>query len=68
MTIDSKEIRRLMEQRGFNTIVDFAIASGVHRNTVSEILNGQRPNPTLDTINKIAKTLRVDPKKILIGG
>ena len=46
--VDSKELRKAMINSGFTTIEDLANASGVNRNTISAVLNGEtRPTSTI---------------------
>lgn len=68
MTIDGNKLRTLIENSTYSSIRKFAEAAGVHRNTVSAMVNGTLPNPNLDTINKIAAALKVDPQKFMMGG
>lgn len=66
MTIDGGKIKTLRKEKGY-TVRDLASLSGVHKNTLHDIEHN-RANPTLDTINKIAKALNVDPQKLFLGG
>lgn len=65
MTVDGKKIQDLRNKKGYSLRV-LAEMSGVSKNTIHEIENN-RSNPTLDTLNKIARALNVDPKKLLLG-
>ena len=42
-----------------------SLASGVDRSYLSEIENG-KASPTVDTVDKIAKALNVDPEEMFI--
>lgn len=39
--------------------------AGVAYNTIVKIESGENPNPTLDTLQKIAKALNISIKKLL---
>lgn len=66
MTINGAKIRELREAQGYS-VRKLAELSEVHRNTLHD-LEGGRTNATIDTINKIAKALNVDPQKLFLGG
>jgi transcriptional regulator with XRE-family HTH domain len=54
-------VRKIREQRGISQ-EKLADIMEMHRNTVALLERGQR-NPSLETIKKLAKALRVDPGK-----
>jgi transcriptional regulator with XRE-family HTH domain len=54
-------VRKIREQRGISQ-EKLADIMEMHRNTVALLERGQR-NPSLETIKKLARALRVDPGK-----
>lgn len=42
-----------------------ATRSGVRQGTISKIERGQRPNPGIETVRKLATALNVDPAELL---
>jgi transcriptional regulator with XRE-family HTH domain len=54
-------LKKIREQRGISQ-EKLADIMEMHRNTVALLERGQR-NPSLETIKKLAKALRVDPGK-----
>jgi transcriptional regulator with XRE-family HTH domain len=54
-------LKKVREQRGISQ-EKLADIMEMHRNTVALLERGQR-NPSLETIKKLAKALRVDPGK-----
>ena len=58
-----KRIRSLRRQRGISQ-ERLAFESGLNRAYVGYIERAER-NPTLETIDKIAKVLRVSPKDLI---
>ena len=67
MTVDGNKLLKLIKAK-HRSVRQFAVIAGVHRNSLSEIINGQQPNPKLDTINRIAKALGCDPQDFMMGG
>ncbi len=59
MTIGEK-VKKLRTLRGLST-VELAKMSGVHQTTISAIENGRHSSPGLDTIEHLAKALRISP-------
>lgn len=59
MTIGQK-LRKLRGLRKMTT-VELSRVSGVHQTTISAIENGKHSSPGIDTIERIAKALRVSP-------
>lgn len=57
--VDAIELRKAMLDRGFTTIEAFSDASGVNRNTIRSILNGQT-RPTSTIIDKLSIALEID--------
>ena len=55
-------VRRLREAAGLSQ-EDFAARAGVHRTYIGGIERGER-NPTLTTIYRLARALRVSPARL----
>lgn len=47
------------------TIDELAKKTGIHHDHIGRIERGETRNPRIDTIQKIAKALAVDPMEIL---
>jgi len=61
--VDTAELKKAMINAGINTAVELSERSGVNRNTVGGILNGDvRPSSTV--IEKIAMALSLDGNDI----
>lgn len=56
---NSEELRVAMARRNMN-IADVATKSGVHRQTVSLIVNERQDNVQIDTLAKIAKAVGLE--------
>lgn len=58
-----KTVRKLREDQGYSqeTFADYA---GIHRTYLGGIERGER-NPTLTTIHRLAKALKIPPHKLL---
>lgn len=61
-TIDTKEIKKLMIENGFETITSLSEATGVNRTTLGKILNGEQ-KPSSEAMYKIASALRITGEK-----
>lgn len=59
--INTKELRAQMARCGYNTIEQFSDASGINRNTVSDILNG-KSYPSGLVLQKMVKALDLEPE------
>lgn len=57
------KLQRLRKQRVMS-IGDLSASSGIHRNTISRIENGEAEART-STIRKLAKALGVDPSELV---
>jgi DNA-binding XRE family transcriptional regulator len=57
-------VRRLREQQGWSQ-EDFAARCGLHRTYVGAVERGER-NITLNTLDRIAKALKVEPVALLV--
>lgn len=55
---DVKELQKIMIDKGFRTITSLSIASGVHRNTLGKVLNGEM-QPSTDVMFKLVATLEL---------
>lgn len=61
--VDTAELKKAMINAGINTAVELSEKSGVNRNTVGGILNGDI-RPSSAVIEKIAKALSLDGNDI----
>jgi transcriptional regulator with XRE-family HTH domain len=55
---DVIELKKKMIERGFNTNTSLAEASGINRNTIGQLLNGEI-QPSYDVMAKLAATLEL---------
>lgn len=55
-----EKLKRLRKWRNL-TATELAHLSGVHQTTISAIENGRHKSPGIDTIERLAKALRVSP-------
>lgn len=63
--IDKYRLEFLMEQKGIKTLQELADMSGVHRNSLTRILRGERW--TSDTATKLADALGCNPIDLLVA-
>jgi transcriptional regulator with XRE-family HTH domain len=61
--VDVDRLKRLRKQQVMS-ITDLSAESGVHRNTISRIENGEAEART-STIRRLAKALGVDPSELV---
>lgn len=61
--VDTAELKKAMINAGINTAVELSERSGVNRNTVGGILNGDI-RPSSAVIEKIARALSLDGNDI----
>ena len=64
VVIDIDEIQRLMEVRDISSRNALARLAGIHKQHLYEIFVGQS-SPTLNTVGKLCRALRVQPGDIL---
>lgn len=57
-------IKRIAKEKGLQ-LKDLAITLDITRETLSRLINNE--NPTIATVEKIAKALNVEPSEILFG-
>jgi len=55
-------LKKLMAENGFNTVVSLAAASGIDRNTLGRILNGEH-QPSAEAMEKLIQALNIEPRK-----
>lgn len=60
----------LIEQKSFNdgckiTLKDIALATGIHRATLSRMLNPQQNNITTDTIDRLCTYFKVPVEQLI---
>jgi transcriptional regulator with XRE-family HTH domain len=60
----SQTMKRLREQRGLSQLA-LAKKSGVAQGYISDIEAGRKHNPGIETLQKIAKVLKVTIKELL---
>lgn len=56
--VDTIELKKLMVEKGYDTIGDLSSASGVDRNTTSDIVNG-RKFPSSMVMTKLGTALEM---------
>lgn len=55
-------LRKLMAEHGLNTVISLSESSGIDRNTLGKILNGER-QPSAEAMEKLIQALSIEPKK-----
>ncbi len=69
-TINAKELKKLMIENGFDTILSLAEETGVNRTTLGKILSGEQ-KPSSDAMYRIAAALKISGEqagKIFFAG
>ena len=61
--VDATELRKAMIDKDFTTIESLSNASGVNRNTISDILSG-KSRPSSAVIERLSDTLGFDGETI----
>lgn len=59
---DTIELKKAMIEKGFNTNISLAYASGINRDTLGKVLNGQI-QPSYDVMNRLIATLELSETK-----
>ena len=59
---DTNEIKKIMIDRDIKSITELSEKSGIGRNTLAKVLNGQI-QPSSDTMEKLVYTLKIPPEK-----
>lgn len=59
---DTIELKKAMIEKGFNTNISLANASGINRDTLGKVLNGQI-QPSYEVMNKLITTLELSETK-----
>lgn len=59
---DTKELRKAMVEVGIGTIKELSEKSGVNRNTIGKVLDGEI-QPSADVMYRLAKALKMSPNK-----
>jgi len=62
--IDAEKLRRIVTQRGYAHVTDFARSHGFNRSTMNNYLKGR--GPFSETYYGICDTLQIDPLSILL--
>jgi len=57
--VDIIELKKLMIEKGYSTIGDLSDASGVDRNTASEVINGKK-YPSSMVMSKLGTALEMN--------
>ncbi len=57
---DTIKIKKIMVEKGYNTISSLSKDSGINRTTLSKILNGTK-QPSSDVMFKLVKVLDISP-------
>lgn len=57
--VDIIELKKLMIEKGYSTIGDLSDASGVDRNTTSEVINGKK-YPSSMVMSKLGTALEMN--------
>jgi transcriptional regulator with XRE-family HTH domain len=60
-------LRRLMEEKEFNPR-SLSLAAGLNATAVRDILEGRAKYPRYDTIESLAKALKITPNHLMTGG
>lgn len=59
---DHIELKKIMIEKGYKTIKELSEKSGVNRNTLASVFNGER-QPSSETMEKLVVTLDIEPEK-----
>ena len=59
---DVVELRKMMAEKGINTILELSKMSGMNRNTLGKILDGSI-QPSSDAMDRLVYTLEIQPEK-----
>lgn len=59
---DHIELRKIMAEKEIKTIKELSEKSGVNRNTLSQIFNGEK-QPSSDVMERLVMTLNIKPEK-----
>lgn len=55
-------LKKLMIENGFNTTISLSEQSGIDRNTLGKILNGEH-QPSAEAMEKLIQALNIEPQK-----
>jgi transcriptional regulator with XRE-family HTH domain len=59
---DTKELKKIMVEKDINTVRELSEISGINRNTLGNILNGNI-QPSADSMYKLIEALEIDARK-----
>lgn len=59
---DTIELKKLMIEKGYTTIRELSVASGVNRNTLGKVLDGEI-QPSADVMFSLVETLEIPADK-----
>ena len=57
---DVVTLKKIMIDRGIDTIVELSDVTGIHRNVLGKILNGEK-QPSADAMPKLVTGLKIPP-------
>lgn len=59
---DTVALKKEMIDNGISTIIQLSALTGVSRNTLSQVLNGQT-QPSASVMHKLVESLRISPER-----
>lgn len=59
---DTIELKKIMAEKQINTILELSKKTGIGRNTLAKVLNGEA-QPSSDTMEKLVFGLEIAPEK-----
>lgn len=61
--VNTIELKKIMVEQNLDKIIDLSVESGVNRNTLSQILNGN-VRPSTAVIEKLMSVLHIPPERV----
>lgn len=59
---DHIELKKIMAEKEIKTIKELSERSGINRNTLAQIVNGEK-QPSSDVMEKLVITLEIEPER-----
>lgn len=59
---DHIELKKIMIEKGYRTIKELSERSGINRNTLASVFNGEK-QPSSDVMERLVITLEIEPEK-----